>query len=984
MTKQSNKKFSVGLGIIAVLIVLCLVLNMVLVQYKGDISLALAGVSEGGLEGYTLEDLQQMGHEANVKQEEEGAILLQNNNNALPLTGDKITLLGYCSYAYTLGNTSGASAGKAIEDITMLDAFNSAGLSVNSTGWDTLATALRKPGHLSSSGGSKEVEVSTYQNAFTDSVLGSYTDAAVITIGRLGGEGASIEQADLQLSQNEQDLISWAKTKFGKVVVLINSPNVMELGPLEELADAVLWIGTTGTYGMEGVGNILAGKVSPSGRTVDTWAYDFYSAPAFYNVNNNQYANYNQDIVGATMGFYQYEEGIYVGYRWYETADAVGYWDDVDNGYGTGYDGVVQYPFGYGLSYTSFTQEIVDSSIDLTAHTTGNSVTVKVTNTGSVAGKEVVQLYLTAPYDTDPTCGINDGASRVPLEKSAKVLIGFAKTETLEAGASEEVTITFDTDELASYDVFGHNCYVLERGEYVFTIGENAHVDIESVSADLAETVVFNESGVGARSSDETVATNVLDDVTAGDGVWSADLASAYLSRSDFKSGMEKIMQYDQGSMDETVSEELLAVLSLGGLQSADYTYPVYKDGKLTYETSTYYLQGARQEAYAETNYCGESMNSSEYAVTVGDSSKLGDLTIEDLKDASYDDERWEAILDALTLDELLTWQSAHDSSPALESISKEQGIYVDGACKVGADKAGYDTTWFCAACVTASSWNVDLATEVSTAYALQAAYYNVVGVYAPSMDIHRTAVGGRNIEYYSEDGFISGKIGAAQVSAIQAQGIMVFLKHCLLNDNDTNRSGAITFLNEQAMREIYALPYEISVKEGGALGIMGALNRIGITWAHPGFYLSMLRDEWGYKGLVITDMATSGSTFMSPNVAVLSGIAMLKGDKLTSSNWTSYDGSTLSNYSTYMLREVAHYGLYQYVNSRAFDAAPVVPNKTWYIGWIALDVVLAAAIVLVYVFMVNRPLIEMIKSASAKKATAGEDSDEEDSDEED
>ena len=967
----ARKKRSSGIKLMIVLLVVAIILNAVLAAYAGTISVFLTGTNTADDGEVTFSDLYSEGYNIDVELEAEGSVLLKNDNGTLPFKdGAKVTLLGFYSYCYILG---GDGSGKGADDdytVSMYDAFTEAGIDVNKAAWDWLEQACGGDAANSSGTTIQELSRATYESMPAE-VIGDYTDYAVVTIARNGGEGSTLTREYLQLSANEKELLAFCAENFDHTIVLINSSNAMELGFLEEAENnvaAALWIGGPGESGMVGVGRVLAGAVNPSGHTVDTWAYDLTTAPSYYNTGNNRYTNF------ANFGYYQYEEGIYVGYRWYETADAEGYFDSPEfaAAYGVnGYENVVQYPFGYGLSYTTFTQEIVSSDIKLDAHTTENYVEVKVTNTGAVAGKDVIQLYMNAPYNTDPNCGIQG----IGLEKAHTVLVGFQKTDVLEPGESETYKVYFDTDDLCSYDYCGYGCYVLEQGDYSFNIQADAHTVLGTVSANLASTLVYNEAGVGKRDCDGVIAVNQLDDVSAGDGAYSADLSTAYLSRSNFASGIEKIRAYGPSDRTTACSDAVAAVLSTAGQQTTEYTYQYYKNGVLATATDYYYFAGSTQNSYMLTAPDGSDMNDPKWAVTyrnAGDP-ETTELSYTDLAGLDYDDPKWDELLDNLTLEEMvyIQWNMGW-STPAVESAGKAYNVVKDGPGEPG--NAGFvGATWFCSEVVMASTWNPELIERTGRCYGEQASYFGLAGSYAPAMDTHRSPLGGRNFEYYSEDGFIAGKMGAAQVRGMQSAGIMVYIKHFVLNDLDTNRDGAITFANEQSIRELYLTPFELAVKEGGARGIMGSLNRIGASWAHYGLYTNILRGEWGFDGIVITDgVGPGGSTYSTPNAAMFGGIDAMLGGTASVSGFPTQEGegATSTLYGIYKLREVAHRMLFQSANSQA-EAHGVELNTSWYIGWVILDVLFVAGIACIVIFK-TIPYYKrkkMIAEAKAAKA---------------
>jgi len=958
------------------------------------------GMSVSTEAAMTADDCYAEGYDVNVQLAAEGSVLLKNADNTLPLAeGTKVTLLGAMSYNYVEGGTGSAGGQDDENTVLMYDAFVEAGLDVNENGWywleDTVggergvsdtdpgATASEDAGGDdlfgmgSGSGGDwtsyttvHEFSSDVYESGKDDLTTEGYTDYAIVTFARSGAEGASPSMdydgdgstltgsTYLELTQEEKDLLTFANENYEHTIVLINSATAMELGFVDEEeygVDACLWIGHPGEAGVVGVGTILTGRTNPSGRLVDTYAYDMTTNPTYYNTDDNRYANANNQT------FYQYEEGIYVGYRYYETADAVGYFDsdefssiEFKNGAVSGYEQVVQYPFGYGLSYTEFTEEIVDSDVKLEAHGT-NTITVKVTNTGDVAGKDVVELYMDAPYQSDTE---NFGIKGVGLEKAKVVLVGFDKTQELEPGASEEVTITFETDDIASYDNFGQGCYVLEKGDYSFNVQKDAHQWGEegsdnaasaSVAATLETSIIYDESGdvadaeyAGARSSDEVVAKNALDDVTAGDG----NMLDGYLSRNDIAGGMAVIMEHTSDEEpNEMVSDQIEQALALTGTESMEYSFETYINGEKTTLTETIYAHGNNMMPFAETTPDGQDAASFEdplwdqtYYVIEGETTESGlpvvveeeptegsyhKLSVTDMENVPIDTEEglaiWDMLASETSMAEAIELQgNCGWKVPAVASVGKKEEIAVDGPGEPGNGQyAG--GTWFTCAVTIAATWNRDLANAEGVSYGNQCVLYGIGCAYAPAMNIHRSPFGGRNFEYYSEDGLLSGEIGGSAIAGIMSTGTNVFTKHCALNDGDTNRGGNTCWANEQAIREIYLKTYEIAVEDYDADGIMGSLNRIGMSWFHYGMYKTIMRDEWGWKGLLITDGdGQSGDCYNTPQ-AMLS----VEGNMLSISNYINaaatvdaYGDPTEYVYTRYMLHNIMRDALYQYCGS--------------------------------------------------------------------
>lgn len=1076
-----QKNIKRGVRLTAALIVMLMLVNSLLPTY-GDTLTTYLGMSGSSSSDSAMSDADCMeeGRDVDTEIESEGAVLLRNENNTLPLEkGSKVTILGAMSYNYICGGT-GSAGGKYDEyTYTMKEAFDGSKtegsgvstekyLDVNEKAWNWLEEAVggsrnadsKYEGHtgtgeLSTIAGSDYVEnkdaygngdwggysrvcefdESVYEDNKDSFMQDGYNDVAIVTFGRSGAEGASpVMDYDgdgvastgttyLQLSEDELGLLDFCNKNYDKTIVFINSSTPIELGEIEQEeygVDACLWIGHPGEAGLVGVAQVLTGDVNPSGHLVDTYAYDMSTMPSFYNNDDNKYTNVENIKTGFdqsnNFGYYQYEEGIYVGYRFYETADAEGYFDsdaftthEWKNGTAKGYDEVVQYPFGYGLSYTTFDEEVTASNIDLTAHSS-NSITVKVTNTGDVAGKQVVQLYQEAPYGTDETCGI----SGVGLQKSAKALIGFQKTGIIEPGELEEVTITFDTDDLASFDSYGHGCYVLEKGDYKFHIGLNAHEDAcDPVEASLSESIIYDEDNAGARSSDEEVAKVAMSDVDAGDG----NMLDGYLSRSDFTGGMETIMQHESSCKEEALSDALVDVLATPALGTTEYTYETYENGQKVQKTTTKYVGGADYEAYAtDENVDGKDQNDDSYLyddentehkidygkvyyvvvddngdpvvdddgnyqVTEDETSMRLDVNCEFLKDVDYSNEIWAYILDETTLDEQINVQGNLGwSTPAVESVNKTREDVVDGPGESGNGNSSYGTnTWFTSAVVNASTWNPYLLNKLGIAYAHQSIKNNLAGAYAPAMNTHRTPFGGRNFEYYSEDGFIGGKMGAAEVAGLQSEGIYVYIKHMAMNDNDTNRDGNITWFSEQAAREIMLKDYEICVKETyvvdddeagtghfeagqGTLGIMASLNRDGISMFHPGMYRTILRNEWGFNGLVVTDGVGPYPWVMTPGAGLFGGVeGQLGGSTITT--YYDYEGdATSTNYGKYLLRQTTKHMLYQVCQTGKLvrgETGATTGTPVWKVIMIVIDVVLALLAVLAIVLNIILPIVK-------------------------
>lgn len=1128
--KTKNK---VGFASVAVLLVACIVFNIAMIANCDAIALANGTITTKNIDrAYTLSE----GTDVATKLEEEGATLLYNANNTLPLSKEtKVTILGAGSFNYVQGGT-GSAGGRDDSNTAMMNvAFENAGIDYNKTAWEWMSNALGAGANIHNGGNNAsymadgdpasgfdwtayrdihEFTIATYEKFVTADVIGEYNDVAIVTFSRSGAEGASPSldydgnkdtttgRVYLELDDNEKDLLEFCKKNFKKTVVLVNSAEPIECGFINNddyNVEAVLWIGHPGEAGMYGVANILGGVTSPSGHVVDTWTYDMTTNPTFYSANDQSYANVNTS--SKSTKYYEYNEGIYVGYRYYETADAMGYFDsaafqsikfkgnlsegkyfsdvDVNGSYEeqkvigpqatySGYDEVVQFPFGYGLSYTTFKQEIVSSDIKLEAHGT-NSVTIKVTNTGDYAGKDVIQLYMEAPYAQDSGLGIKG----VGLEVPKVVLMGFDKTKVLQPGESETITIEFSTDDLTTYDEFGQGTYVLEKGEYIFHVSPNAHgwaneedygVDYDTVSANLENTLVYDEDGEGVRVitingvtvREESTASNKLNDVTAGDGAMlinggaSGTYKLGYLSRSDFHAGMIEILSYQSddltgkysgngyvwsadgkgttpvvtgstaGKRDaativkeamETAPMELVG--SDGFSEGMKYLYEtILADGisfgsggtfeiLYGYGNNNFILQKYTEEGLLQTdesyltsdhgliiawnalyyvalNADGETVKDTDGYVKIYDSESAAaaegtatKLQVEHMAGVPSDDVRWDKLTNMLSFKEAdtLAGDNAWHTQSA-ESIGKLFSLAVDGPGEAG-NAQNADCTWWPCACIIAATWNTELAEAEGVAYGHQDLLNNTPYCYAPAMNLHRTPFGGRDFEYYSEDGFISGMIGGHVVQGLQSTGMHVFIKHCALNDSDTNRNGVNTWASESAIRSLYLRPYEIATKYFNADGIMGALNSIGMAWSHYGFHVGIMRDEWGWDGMLITDGdGSSSDVYNNYSFWYMAEGGLLGTGPLSNGNtYVTIDseGNGATNYVKHMIHELARNAVYQYShNIDALNAlTTITPNDTLPIIIIAVgNVVLlgAAAIVLFAVAMPKKRKVRVVK----------------------
>ena len=810
--------------------------------------------------------------------EAEGIVLLRNEGEALPLPAD-VTQVNVFGWASTQWVASGSGSGQVTGDtMGLLAALEERGIACNTQLTDMYRgfhgeRAYRSAGALNSHDTEfcRLYEPSVRdRTCYSEDLLAAaeaYSDTAIVVIGRVSGESIDCPSAQykvsgrdgevdvdatrgyLELSREEEDLLRYVGATYERVVVLVNSTNTMELGELETIPgiDAALIVGTTGEVGARAVAGALWGDVNPSGRTADTYAYAFETAASWANsgaMGEGLYTNgaglYPADgTLNANVGvaetydgvrFVDYAEGIYVGYRWYETADAEGFWDDVVNEHGASYDAVVQYPFGYGLSYTSFSWQVTARApgqgmrVD---RETNVSITVRVTNTGEVAGRDVVQLYCTPPYEPGG------------IEKASTVLVAFAKTRLLQPGESQDVTLSFALDDVASYDCYDANGndfagYELERGEYVVELKRNAH---ELADCDYARTTYYLPSDVLCEKDLQTGATvtNRFTGESAEDGVSvdGSDSAAGitYLTRADFAGTFPR-----QGSANRAMTDNVMAL-------------NLYGEDRVEADARRY-----ESELATPLNQPLVSSASDYWQLTEdGELTQMGrELGLD------YDDPRWELLLDYVSLADMERLVlHGYLATTEISGIGKPQTKEVDGPAQVGSFNQLEYGVGYPSAGVLAQTWNARLAREYGQQLGLEAAVLGVDGLYAPCADIRRTPVGGRNYEYYSEDPLVCGTMAGQLVAGAREAGTYCFIKHFVCNNQDSYRDSLYTWMTEQTLREIYLEPFRICV-ESGATGLMTSYNRLGAVWAGGSRALlaDVLRGEWGFRGAVITDYA--------------------------------------------------------------------------------------------------------------------------------
>lgn len=904
---------------IAFLLAVIVIVNLIIIGPMNNMVALATGA--GSISGESIREAEALCAEI----AEEGMVLLKNENGALPLADSaSINVFGWSSTNPLYGGTGSGSMSAEYETVTILDSLRAAGFTVNEdlAKFYTDYSAVRPTvGMWGQDWTVCEPSMDDYNAAGIFESAKEFSDTAVVVIARSGGEGADLPtsidgsvdtfvegggfgstgvrysaNADdidpskhyLELSNRERQMLERVTADYTKVVVVINSANTMELGFLDEYSSiqAAIWTAGPGQTGFTALGEILAGTVNPSGKTVDTFVKDLTATPVYNNIGNFLYDNMeehayttvdwiSQQEVTTIPSFVNYVEGIYVGYKFYETAYA-----EAQAGHMSfDYDGTVQYPFGYGLSYTSFTQEMgTISESDGTI-----SFDVTVTNTGDVAGKDVVQVYYNPPYT-------NGG-----IEKAAANLVAFDKTGLLEPGASEVVTISFKAEDMASYDEKNAGCYVLEKGDYAISINQDAHTVISAQTYSVASDVVYNESN--PRSTDADAATNEFDGIE-GD--------ATYLSRAD------GFANYAQAT-------------------AAPASFSIPEEDKANF------INNAN---YDPANY----NNADDAMPTTGANNGLA---LTDLRGASYDDPQWDALLDQLTIgdmDSLVAYGGY--STAAASSVGKPGTVDCDGPASINNNFTGKASIGFPAATMIAATWNVDLAHAFGASIGKMADEMNVSGWYAPAMNIHRSAFAGRNFEYYSEDGVISGKMAANAVAGAETYGVYSYIKHFALNDQETNRCNMLcTWSTEQAIREIYLKPFELAVKEGGADAVMSSFNYIGVTWAGAFAPLqqNVLRGEWGFRGFVLTDyFGVYG--YMNSDQGIRGGTDVCLSPMDTETNHLRDKESATGVAAA---RNAAHNILYTVANSRACDPEVMKGGlENWQIILIVVDVIGALLIV--------------------------------------
>lgn len=902
----------------------------------------------------------------------EGSVLMTNKNKALPLNkGAKVTFFSYSSVDVALGGT-GSGGVSASEDrkINLVKACSNDGkLNMNTVMYDFYKAKLdsgyeAKNGAITRKQGggfgasakpvaytAPEINASEFTKEVTNS-FSEYKDAAIFVLTRIGGEGNDLiktsasEGADKYLALNEDEksvLQAMKDGPFSKRIVLVNTFNAPELGWLDEYnIDACLYIGGPGEVGLNAVTDILVGKTNPSGKLADTYAYDSFSSPAMQNFGDFTYANSDSILNSDSRKYLIYNEGIYVGYRYYETryedcvlnkgnaASSSGTWASSDK---WNYGEEVQFSFGHGLSYSDFTQTLGKVSVSWETQTA--TIPVIVTNNSSVPGKSVVEVYAQAPYITGG------------VEKSAVQLCGFAKTDVIAANSSAEITVEVDLNSIASYDYEKYKTYIMDSGDYYFAIGDSAHDALNNILAAKGKTkadgmtadgnaskaykvnkATFDENEYSLSVTKRKV-TNQFDNTDINTYTAGTSQEVKYLSRNDWSGTWPK---------------------NLTGLSATN---------KMVDEANSYYDPENNPSAY-------EKGSSDISSITLG--STATQYSIAMMIGADYDDPAWEDLLNQISLSEMAAF--CKQGRVAIESVNMPDTTAVDGPAawtkstyvedytKTGAERTktteamvSYPTET-----VIASTWNTELTEKVGNSFGEEGLWGGGVGWYGPAANIHRTPYSGRNFEYYSEDGFISGKLAEAEMHGAMKKGVIPYLKHFFLNDQETNRIGVCTFSNEQALREVYLRAFQYAFETTGeddpsCSGVMGAFNRLGMVWTghHSNLWKNVMENEWGFTGNVTTDFGQKPQSLMEPQLAYEAGtnIFCTSGNSFTPiiEEKAATDLKLLTN-----LRESTHRVLYNFANSLAMNGmtsdSKIVQVRVWYEN-VLLALTIVSAVVL-------------------------------------
>jgi beta-glucosidase len=880
---------------------------------------------------------------------EEGAVLLKNDNNALPLSsGAKVSLFSSSSVNY-ITSGGGSSMAKAATTTSLKDGLTEAGISVNSDLWDFYLNNPKYSGmhtsNTSSDAAKYAVNDAKWDDITTDSKNNS-AEAAIFVVSRFGTEATDLMSSGgstsdltngdyLELSPTELDVLTHLKTlknngTISKIVLLLNSVNQVQCDYIDNAAlgiDSILWVGEGGSNGAYGIGKILTGEVNPSGSLTDTFWKEHYLNPVYSNFGNykNQGSVLSSANGGKSNSYVVYQEGIYNGYRYVETR----YEDTVLSTANVGefnYADTVAYPFGYGLSYSNFSY----SDMTLTKKDDTYTVKVKVTNDGSVAGKEPVQLYIQKPYTQyDKDNGI---------EKASVELVGFAKTSLLAPGASEVVSFDVEGRDFASYDANGYGTYVVDAGNYYLSVASDAHSATNNILEEKAvkEGVSLQSSKMTSRGDSSLVESVTIDELDHTTYSTSKETGATISNQFD-NADLNRYDGKGSNSVTYTTRSNWSSTVKLGLTQN----HSVLSNNVVVTTTDKMKSDSAKGSSTIQ-------QDNVEYP-TYGASNGLSlasFLSIEDGKAvwADYDDERWDSLLDQLSWDDTVTLLSnGLRKTTGIDSVGKMSTIDGNGALgPVGGSSSSYnsdpstalnryaylyddpdkDTSplqYPCSALI-ASTMNSTLMEEVGEVMGEDCLWAGYSGIYGLGGNIHRGAYNGRAFEYYSEDGYLAGMSAAHESKGLKKKGVYVYMKHAILNDQEKNREGVNTWCNEQAIREVYLRPFELAISEGGASNIMTGFNRVGVVWTgQHGFLNNVLRKEFGMTGFVVSDYWQDG--YMDLVGGILGGNDLPDGDRASSAS-----ASPLYSYSSHYgelawaMRESCHRILYTVGTSNAMN----------------------------------------------------------------
>ncbi len=885
------RKLVRGNALLAILLGLVVTVNLIC---TGPMSTLLTLATGGS--GTISDEITEATNEHTREIAREGIVLLENED-LLPLeSGKKINVFGWAGVNPIYGGSGAGALNDLYPKTSLLEGLGNAGFEVNSELTDFYNAFGGARAGYGSDWSLPEPPAATYSEELMNNAK-AFSDTAVMVIARWGGEGSDVPadmstaaytpnsadyadfepgQSYLELSRTEKDVLDMVCANFENVILVYDGVTTFEMGFVNDYPQikGVLWCAGPGQTGFDALGEILSGEVNPSGKTADTFLYDLTVAPWWNNFGGFSYDNMSEFAVdasdpymgGTTPTFVNINESIYLGYRFFETAAAEGILD---------YDAAVQYPFGYGLSYTTFEQKLEKAE-----ESNGViSMDVTVTNTGSVAGKEVVQIYCNPPYT-------NGG-----IEKASANLVAFDKTGMLEPGASETVSFSIREEDLASYDDLTERCYVLEAGDYILSVNADSHHVIDSYTHTVDETVVYNENN--KRESDQTAAINQFDDARGN---------VTYLSRADHFANLAE-------------ATAAPASLTMADEQKDTFIW-----------TANFSME---QDPEAEVPTLG---------------AKNG-ATLAQMRGLEYDDPAWEGLLDQLTVPEMLDMIAhAGFQTAAAPSVGKVSTIDCDGPSAVSNNFTGAGSVGFPSAIVIAGTWNEDLAWTYGNDMGIMADALNASGWYAPSANLHRTALGGRNYEYFSEDALICGKMSAQAIKGAADVGVYGYMKHFAMNEQETNRWAMIcTWTTEQAMREIYLRPFEICVKEGDAHAVMSSFNYIGGRWAggHKQLLTNVLRDEWGFNGFVETDYFAGAYNMNADQMLEAGGACCLSTFDIGTNFASDTEGAT----SLQHMRRACHDIMYTVVNSRAYAGDVSNGMENWMKVLIGADIAVAVLI---------------------------------------